>query len=56
MIFDYKPEFEIVCKTCQSTEVDIESTVGFSPTSGGWGSVDLICRKCRNYVEIWEPN
>ncbi len=46
------PGFEIKCKSCGSLNVYVENTVGFSSTSGAWGSVDLICADCNASVEI----
>ena len=49
------PGFAVTCKKCGSTEVYVENTLGFSGTSGVWGSVNLTCRKCENSVEIVSP-
>lgn len=48
------PGFTIICDTCGSSNVIVDSTVGFSAESGGWGSVDLECQDCMASVEIWQ--
>lgn len=35
--------FTITCDKCGSKVVAIESWGGYSPESGSWGSVDLVC-------------
>lgn len=58
MILEYKPAFEIKCIQCGSTDVKIDSCVGFSSQSGGWGEVSLKCAnpECKNEIDIWEPS
>jgi len=46
------PGFQITCRNCGSTAVIVDSSLGFSATSGGWGSVDLRCGQCGAYTEI----
>lgn len=52
---DPETEFEIKCKNCESTKVHVDANVGFSPQSGGWGAVRLVCETCGNKTDIWEP-
>ena len=47
------PGFEIKCLECGSTNVYIDSDVGYSETSGTWGGVQLICVDCEKETEIW---
>lgn len=47
------PGFTITCDKCGSSNVIVDSSVGFSEISGSWGSVDLECQECDNYAEIW---
>ena len=48
-------EFEVKCKKCGSTNVDLDNSMGWSEESGGWGSLDLMCQDCGNRVELMEP-
>lgn len=48
--------FTVVCDKCKSKNVAVVSSVGFSETSGSWGSVDLECLDCHAESEIWSPN
>jgi hypothetical protein len=48
------PGFTIICDRCGSKKVYVENSLGYSSTSGSWGSVDLICSDCDNIVEIVE--
>ena len=45
------PEFEVKCKKCGSKKVWIDNDLGYSETSGAWGSVDFVC-ECGNSTEI----
>jgi hypothetical protein len=47
------PGFEIKCLECGSTNVYIDSDVGYSETSGNWGGVQLICAYCGKEIKIW---
>ncbi len=47
--------FEIKCKKCGSTNIDLENSIGHSETSGTWGSIDLVCVDCGYRVEIFCP-
>lgn len=49
------PGFTVTCNTCGSRNVIVDSNVGFSETSGAWGSVDLECLDCKLTTTIWEP-
>lgn len=46
------PGFTVTCRKCGSTRVELDNSLGFSSTSGGWGSVDLTCLDCGNTTEI----
>jgi hypothetical protein len=45
--------FVITCKKCGSHKIEVSNSVGFSEISGAWGSVDLFCRNCDSYVELF---
>lgn len=45
--------FRVQCN-CGSDEVYLTNDMGFSGTSGGWGSVDLVCNKCGAQVTLAE--
>ncbi len=54
---DYKamyPGFTIACDRCGRREVRLESTLGYSPESGGWGAVSLMCDGCGQTAELLE--
>lgn len=46
------PGFTITCEKCQSTDVYVDNTMGWSEGSGSWGSIDLTCATCGAFVEI----
>lgn len=46
------PGFTVTCNKCGSTLVELDNSMGFSGTSGAWGSIDLTCRTCQATVEI----
>lgn len=46
------PEFKIICRKCDSEDVYIDNSLGFSIESGSWGSIDLVCNNCENRTEI----
>jgi hypothetical protein len=46
------PGFNITCRFCGSSLVYVDNSLGFSATSGGWGSVDLVCDNCDHQVEL----
>jgi hypothetical protein len=50
---DTHPGFTIMCNICGSS-VYVDNSLGFSATSGSWGSVDLVCNNdaCDNVTEI----
>lgn len=48
------PGFTVTCQGCRSTLVYVESSVGGSAESGGWGSVDLVCDNCDQRTEVYE--
>ena len=49
------PGFTIFCDKCNSHDVSVDITVGFSAESGGWGGVDLDCQTCGESTELWSP-
>jgi ribosomal protein S27E len=48
------PGFKIECKRCGSLAVVINSSLGYSWPSGGWGSIDLKCMRCELTEVIYE--
>ena len=46
------PGFTITCDKCGSSVCYVENSLGWSETSGGWGSVDIVCGNCDAHVEI----
>jgi len=53
---DYRkfyPGFVVICNKCNGTHVRVECNVGYSPESGGWGGVGLICDDCENKVNLY---
>ena len=46
------PDFEVTCKKCQSKNVLLNDSRGYSDISGAWGSLDLVCEDCGNETEI----
>lgn len=48
------PGFSIVCRKCGSARVIVENSMGYSETSGSWGSVDLFCLDCGEMTGIVE--
>ena len=48
--------FSIKCDRCGEGYVVVQSDVGFSPQSGGWGSVRLRCLACDADVDLWKPS
>jgi ribosomal protein S27E len=48
-------DFEVKCNKCGSTNVNLDNSMGFSPESGGWGSLDLECQDCGNRTELMAP-
>lgn len=55
MVQKTHPGFIVVCGDCDSTDVEVHISVGFSETSGTWGSVDLHCLDCDKRTEIFRP-
>ncbi len=45
--------FTVTCKDCGSNQIVINNSLGYSALSGQWGSIDLICNKCKNEGEIY---
>ena len=45
--------FTVKC-ACGSERFIIDSDVGYSDTSGGWGGIRLKCLECHFEAEIWE--
>lgn len=48
------PGFTIICDKCNGKNVVIDNSIGYSSTSGSWGSINLICNDCGNTTEIAE--
>ena len=56
------PDFRITCRAenmvddghCDSTRVIVRNTLGWSPESGAWGDVSLVCLDCGNSTIIVE--
>jgi hypothetical protein len=46
------PGFTIECLNCGSQRITVDNSLGYSATSGSWGSVDLMCDDCGNSTEI----
>lgn len=46
------PGFTIQHDACPEAEVSIESSLGYSAMSGGWGDVRLVCLNCGKYVVV----
>jgi len=44
--------FEVICKNCGSKNIELDNSLGFSETSGAWGSIDLYCVDCGNRIEL----
>ena len=49
------PGFEVRCKKCGSTLVELVNSLGRSELSGAFGSIDFSCVECDSYSEIYEP-
>lgn len=48
------PGFTVQCDKCGSFKVTLENSLGYSPESGGWGSLDFQCLFCGNETELME--
>lgn len=48
------PGFTVTCNKCGGTNTRLENSMGYSPESGGWGSIDFVCNDCGNQTEIVE--
>jgi hypothetical protein len=46
------PGFTIKHDKCPDAEVWIDSSLGYSAMSGGWGDVRLVCQVCGYYVVV----
>lgn len=49
-------EFSVVCKMCDSENVSMDNSMGFSAQSGAWGSINLVCNDCGNETVLMEAN
>ena len=47
--------FTVQCSECGSKNIDLENSLGYSSTSGVWGSIYLVCVDCGNLFEIYAP-
>lgn len=45
------PGFTVQCNKCGGFHIMLENTMGYSDTSGTWGSIDMICQ-CGNQTEL----
>jgi hypothetical protein len=43
---EFWPDFIVRCRSCKSFKIHLENTLGYSPESGGWGSVEFVCQDC----------
>lgn len=50
----FYPGFTVTCNKCGGKHVRIESSCGYSPESGAWGSVDMVCDDCETTVTIYQ--
>ena len=48
------PGFKVTCLKCGSDRVELNNSLGYSYTSGSWGSIDLYCTSCGEGVSIFE--
>lgn len=48
------PGFTVQCDKCASFKVTLENSMGYSPESGAWGSLDFLCLSCGNKTELME--
>lgn len=48
------PGFKVTCQKCQSDNINLDNTMGYSDMSGSWGSIDFVCLDCGNRTEIVE--
>ena len=46
--------FSIKCNKCNSNQITINNSLGYSSESGMWGSIDLICSKCNKSGTVYE--
>ena len=46
--------FKITCNRCGSTDVGVDSTIGYSEESGMWGGVYLRCAGCQYETVIFD--
>ena len=51
---NFYPGFNITCNKCNSPEVSIRNTLGWSEVSGSWGEISLVCEVCESYVIIFD--
>lgn len=51
---DFFPGFIIICENCGSIKIRLDNSLGWSPESGGWGSVDIVCSACTYRCPIVE--
>ncbi len=45
-------KFTVTCDVCKGNNIELEDSRGYSETSGGWGSLDIICVDCGNAEKI----
>lgn len=49
---EFWPGFTVTCNACNSANVHLDNSMGFSETSGSWGSIDFKCQDCGASTEI----
>lgn len=43
--------FKVTCE-CGSKNIELDNSLGYSPESGRWGSIDIHCLDCDKRAEI----
>lgn len=51
---EFWPGFTVKCDRCGSLKVELDNSLGWSETSGGWGSVDMVCKECEARTSLVE--
>jgi len=47
------PGFQIICEACDSGLVIVSNELGWSESSGVFGSIDLVCLTCGQSIDIY---
>lgn len=45
--------FTVFCDNCDSKDIYVENSLGYSPESGQWGSIDFVCANCGQRTVIY---